>query len=153
RLRSSGRQARLARPRGGGSVSDAPKRWLDGGGAGDGEVAGADLLSRSQPYAEPDDLSRERVWRQVQRLRGARAAAPVRRWVWAAALGLLAVVTGGGFVRALWRSEAAARLELTAGQVLAAAPEGRWSGAEAGGILPERSRLKTGPRAQALLRL
>jgi outer membrane protein assembly factor BamD (BamD/ComL family) len=132
-------------------VSDTPKRWLEGG-AGDGERGASSLLEQSQPVPEADDLSRERVWRQVTRARS-EAAAPARRWVLAAAMGVLALVAGGLIVRALWPAPQGAQLELTAGSVLAAAPQGSWTGAEAGSTLPERSRLKTAPRAQAVLKL
>jgi TolA-binding protein len=68
-------------------------------------------------------------------------------------MGVLALVAGALLVRASWPASSSARLELTAGSVLSAVPSGSWTGSEAGGALPERSRLKTAARAQAVLKL
>jgi TolA-binding protein len=131
-------------------VSDTPKRWLEGG-ADAGEDGAAKLLEQSQPMPEADDLSQERVWRQITRERNTERPT-AKRWVLAAAMAVLALVAGALVVRG-WPTSSSARLELTAGSVLSAVPSGSWTGAEAGGVLPERSRLKTAARAQAVLKL
>ncbi len=128
-----------------------PGRLADGGASAEENAAGA-LVRASQPVPQADDLARERVWRQVAKSLPESRRSPARRWVLAAAAVAL-LLTAAASVRALWPAGAVAQVELTAGPVLAAQPSGSWNGAQAGAVLPERSRLKTGARAQAVMRL
>jgi tetratricopeptide (TPR) repeat protein len=136
------------------SPEETPRRLIDGGARTPEEEAASELLDRSLPLPQGDDLSRERVWRAVaKQLPGS----PPRRsgrlvWATAAAFGVAALV-GAGWWRFAQAAPVSARLELTAGSVFTALPETRWAAAEAGAALPLASRVKVDPTSRALIGL
>ncbi|MHB8420886.1 MAG: outer membrane protein assembly factor BamD [Myxococcales bacterium] len=147
-------------------------RLTQGGAERPGEKGAAELLARL-PEPEADELAQERVWRALSpafpRTRGTlwfsppaaawssgSVPAPGRPRRWALALIPAAAATAAVLAFALrgaFAGPASARLAMTAGAVLAAAPEHGWSAAEAGARLPAASRLRTGGQARAVVAL
>jgi TolA-binding protein len=129
-----------------------PRRLLDGGAQWPGEGSAADLLGRSLPTPEPDDFAQKRIWRMVSAGLPGSGRPKARRWVMA--LATMTAATGAAmfiFLRNGLGTEPPARLELTAGTVLAAAPEGSWNTVEAGVTLPEATRLRTDHQSRAIV--
>lgn len=123
-----------------------PPRLLEGGAAEQDDLATADLLNNGQGVAAPDDLSLERVWREVGRNR--RKTRRRQRRYWQAALATGLVATAAYVTALLLRSGdmppiPSAHLDLTAGDVLAAEPNRSWTQARAGNQIPNGSQLRT----------
>jgi TolA-binding protein len=135
------------------SAPETPKRLIDAG----SEVSSAgQLLARSlaeQPDPSDAASARARIWRDVARHLDAPPRRPAPWRVPAVAIASLVALLIGVTV---WRSGAAptARIELTAGDVVVTSKaEEPWTTAEAGRRLGTDARLKTGPRATAVVRL
>jgi TolA-binding protein len=134
-----------------------PPRLLEGGASQPSEHGTTELLAQApRAFAPPDDLSLERVWREVGRNR--RSGQHRRRQLWQLSLGAGVALTAAGLAALLLRVPApapslAAQLELTAGSVLAAGPSRGWADARAGGSLPAASQLRTQAQGRALLSL
>jgi len=134
-------------------VSPEHKRLVDGGAQGESEQGAAELLQRSGPVPQNDDLARERVWRSLQKsLPGAKKREV--RWVWPAlAVGAVAALLLVVFAVNRAGEVPYARIELTAGPVFTAMPEHAWASAQAGTELHAASRVKTDAASRTLLRL
>jgi TolA-binding protein len=127
-----------------------PSRLASGGTERKGERAAADLLARL-PELDADQIARERVWREVVETLPV-PGQPRRRWV--PILAMAAGATAVALVLVLrlgLGGSSPAQLELTAGSVLAAAPEHDWVPALAGASLPEATRLRTDDRSRAVV--
>jgi hypothetical protein len=128
-----------------------PSRLMAGGARNADEVGAAELLERSLPVPEADDLVQERVWRWVSKsLPERRTSGSRRRWALGAAI---ASVTAAAVSFWALTRPSPALLELTAGPVLVASRGGSWSPAEAGTRVAEASRVRTDARSRAVLRL
>lgn len=131
------------------SPPEAPKRLIDE--RPETSAAGR-LLARSLEGPLDDSSAQARIWRGIAHHIDVRPrrVAPWRTPVLAVA-SLIALLLGVAW----WRSgpPPTARLELTAGDVVTSMPEAPWTSAEAGRELSAAARLKTGPRATAVVRL
>lgn len=131
------------------SAPHEPRRWVDEPSAGPAQQ----LLARSLEATPADTSAKARVWRGIADALDTSPPRRTARWR-APALAVAALLVLLVALR-WWPSAPAptARLELTAGEVSASTPEGTWTSAEADRVLSADARLKTGPRATAVLRL
>jgi TolA-binding protein len=133
-----------------------PPRLLEGGAEDSNDLATAEFLAQGpQTLPPPDDLTLERVWRDVGRNR--RSANKRRRRFWPLSLGTGLAAAACLFLLFLRTRQVgrppAARIELTAGSVLMAEPNRSWTQAQAGNPIPDASQLRTQRQSRALLTL
>jgi TolA-binding protein len=130
-----------------------PSRLVEGGALRPEDLAAAELVSRALPTPNADDLAQERIWRALGKGLATRSTQTRPRWVLALGVAAALVLLAGAamLTRGTFGGRASARLELTAGAVLAALPERSWARAEPGVTLPEASRLRTDGRSRAVI--